>query len=145
MIVDVHTHIWGTKVQYGVITAERVLQAMDEAEIDKAVLLPALSTGKIPSAKKVAEEVRRAPDRLVGFAAVNPKEKDATTKSEEAVVKYGVRGFKIHPIFQALPADDEIGVYPFIERAQGFRIHVMFHSGETPYATPWHIGLVLRK
>jgi hypothetical protein len=55
MIVDVHTHIWETKVQYGVITAERVLQAMDEAEIDKAVLLPALSTGKILSAKKVAE------------------------------------------------------------------------------------------
>jgi len=42
------------------------------------------------------------------LAAVNLKDKDATTKPEETVVKYGVRGQKIHPIFQALPADDEI-------------------------------------
>jgi predicted TIM-barrel fold metal-dependent hydrolase len=79
------------------------------------------------------------------LAAVNLKDKDATTKSEETVVKYGVRGQKIHPIFQALPADDEIWVYPFIEKPQEFKIHVMFHSGETPYSTPWQIGLVLRK
>jgi predicted TIM-barrel fold metal-dependent hydrolase len=35
------------------------------------------------------------------------KKKDAVAKLEEAVVKYGARGLKIHPPFQALPAHDE--------------------------------------
>lgn len=142
MIVDVHTHVGETKYLGISVTAESVLRVMDEAGIDKAVLLPALSTGRIMPAEKVAQEVKKAPDRLVGFAAVNPKDKDASTKLEEAVLKYGAKGLKIHPTFQALPADDEIWVYPLIEKAQELGIPVMFHSGESPYATPWQIGLV---
>jgi predicted TIM-barrel fold metal-dependent hydrolase len=142
MIVDVHAHVGETKFLGGALTAERVLQIMDEAGVDKAVLIPALSTGRPLPAEKVAEEVKKAPDRFVGFAAVNPKDKDAVTKLEEAVVKYGAKGLKIHPTFQALPADDEVWVYPLVEKAQELKIPVMFHSGEPPFATPWQIGLV---
>ena len=92
MIVDVHTHIGETKFTDDVITVEKVLRAMDEAGIDKAVVIPGVSTGRIIPAERVAEEVRRAPDRLVPFASVNPKEKNAVIKLEEAVVKYGAKG-----------------------------------------------------
>ena len=142
MIVDAHTHVGESKFIGHWLTAEMVLRVMDEAGVDKAVLLPALSVGRPLPADKVAEEVKKAPDRLVGFAAVNPKESDAVTKLEEAVVKYGAKGLKIHPTFQALPADDEIWVYPLMEKARELKIPVMFHSGESPYATPWQIGLV---
>lgn len=142
MIVDVHTHIGYTKYVGDTLNAERILKIMDEAGVDKAVLLPALSTGRPLPADKAAEEVKKAPDRLVAFAAVNPKDTDAIAKLEEAVVKYGAKGLKIHPTFQALPADDEIWVYPLIEKAQELKIPVMIHSGEGPYALPWQIGLV---
>ena len=129
MIVDAHTHVGESKFVDFMTTAESVLQVMDESGVDKAILLPALSAGRPLPAEKVAEEVKKAPDRLVGFAAVNPKEKDAVDKLEEAVVKYGAKGLKIHPTFQALPADDEIYVYPLMEKAQELNIPVMFHSG----------------
>jgi predicted TIM-barrel fold metal-dependent hydrolase len=141
MIVDAHTHVGYTK--YGdTLNAERLLKVMDEVGVDKAVLIPALSTGRPLPADKAAEEVKKAPDRLVAFAAVNPKGKDAVANLEEAVVKHGAKGLKIHPTFQALPADDEIWVYPLVQKAQELKIPVMFHSGEGPYATPWQIGLV---
>jgi uncharacterized protein len=142
MIVDVHTHVGYTKYVGDTLNAERLLRVMDETGIDKAVVIPALSAGSPLEAYKAAEEVKKAPDRLVAFAAVNPKEKDAVAKLEEAVVKYGAKGLKIHPTFQALPADDEVWVYPLVEKAQELKIPVMIHSGEGPYATPWQIGLV---
>jgi len=142
MIIDVHTHV-GISRATGVMShAETVLRVMDESGIDKAVLIPALSSGYLLPAAVVAEEVKKAPDRLVGFAVVNPKEKDAPDKLDEAVQKYGLKGLKIHPTFQALPADDELWVYPLMEKAQELKIPVMVHSGEAPYATPWQIGLL---
>lgn len=142
MIVDAHAHIGRTKFVGENLDAGRVLKVMDAAGIDKAILLPALSAGEPLSADMVAEEVSKAPDRLVAFAAVNPKAKNAVDKFEEAVIKYGAKGLKIHPTFQALPADDEIWVYPLVEKARELKVPVMFHSGEGPYATPWQIGLV---
>jgi predicted TIM-barrel fold metal-dependent hydrolase len=142
MIVDCHTHVGKTKFIGKVTTAEMVLKMMDEAGVDKAVMFSGTSTGSATPVEKVAEEVGKYPDRLVGFAVVNPKEHDAPEKLEEAVTKYGLRGLKIHPTFQALPADDELWVYPLIEKAQELKIPVMIHSGEAPYATPWQIGLV---
>ena len=115
---------------------------MDASGVDKAILLPALSAGEALPADKVAEEVAKAPDRLVAFAAVNPKEQGAVDKFEEAVTRYGAKGLKIHPTFQAVSADDEAWVYPLVEKAGELKVPVMFHSGEAPYATPWQIGLV---
>ena len=142
MIVDVHTHVGNSKFVGEKLDAERLLKVMDASGVDKAVLLPALSAGRILEPQKMVDEVKKAPDRLVAFTAVNPKEKDAPDKLEEAVVKYGARGLKIHPTFQALPADDEVWVYPLMEKARELKIPVMFHSGEGPYALPWQIGLV---
>lgn len=142
MIVDVHTHVGESKFIEDPLTIERALRIMDESGIDKAVLLPALSTGRPIAADKVAEMVKVAPDRLVAFAAVNPKEKDAVAKFEEAVVKYDAKGLKIHPTFQGVAADDEVWVYPLMEKARELKVPVMIHSGEAVYATPWQIGLV---
>lgn len=142
MIVDAHIHIGPTKFVGRPHSLERVLSVMDEAGVAKAVLLPTVSTGIPYPADKVAEEVQKAPDRLVAFTVVNPKAPDALRQLEEAVLKHGAKGLKIHPTFQALPADDEIWVYPLVAKAQELKIPVMIHSGEGPYATPWQVGLV---
>lgn len=142
MIVDAHCHLGISKFTGAMSHAETILKVMDASGIDQAVVIPALSTGKPLPAAIVAEEVSKAPDRLVGFAVVDPKEKDARDRLDEAVQKYGLKGLKIHPTFQALPADDEIWVYPLMEKAQELNIPVMVHSGEAPYATPWQVGLL---
>jgi predicted TIM-barrel fold metal-dependent hydrolase len=142
MIVDIHCHVGESKFGDRPFTVEMVLKIMDECGIDKAILLPAQSTGRPTPADKMAEAVRKAPDRLVFFAAVDPKLKDATTTLEQAVVKYGAKGLKIHPSINAIAADDKLWIYPLIEKAQELKIPVMIHSGESPYATPWQVGLV---
>jgi predicted TIM-barrel fold metal-dependent hydrolase len=142
MIFDIHAHFGPTKFADKVILAEQILAIMDLAGIDRAVLLPTISTGRVLPAAEMQREVNKAPNRLVGFALVNPKDPAAVDDFTEAVQKYGAKGLKIHPIYMALAADDEHWVYPLVERAQELKVPVMFHSGEAPYATPWQIGLV---
>lgn len=142
MIVDIHCHIGESRFSNEPRTAEWVLKVMDESGIDKAVLLPTQGMGRPTPAQTMAEEAKKAPDKLVCFAAVNPFDKDATTTLEQAVVKYGAKGLKIHPTRNGIAADDKLLIYPLIEKAQELKIPVMFHSGESPYATPWQIGLV---
>ena len=142
MIFDIHAHVGETKFGHRTITAETILRLMDAAGIDRAILLPTISTGRVMPAEKMRAEVAKAPDRLVGFALVNPKDPDAVRDFEEAVVTYGARGLKIHPVYMALAADDETWVYPLVEKARELNVPVMFHSGEPPFATPWQIGLV---
>ena len=142
MIFDIHAHFGETKFADRTITAEIILKIMDASGIDKAILLPTISTGRIIPAAKMQEEVSKAPDRLVGFALVNPKDPNAVDDFDEAVNRYGAKGLKIHPVYMALAADDEVWVYPLIQKARELKVPVMFHSGEAPYATPWQIGLV---
>jgi uncharacterized protein len=142
MIFDIHAHIGETKFADRLITADVILKIMDASGIDKAVLLPTFSTGRVLPASQIQKEVQKAPDRLVGFALVNPKAPGAVNDFEEAVIKYGAKGLKIHPVFMALAADDETWVYPLVEKAWELDVPVMFHSGEAPFATPWQIGLV---
>jgi predicted TIM-barrel fold metal-dependent hydrolase len=141
MIFDIHTHIGENRFGDKPWTAETVLKIMDDWSIDGAILLPSISTGKYISAQKLSEEVNKAPDRLVGFILVNPNDPNAVNDLENAVVQYGAKGLKIHPAHMGVPADDEKRVYPLLEKAQELKIPVMFHSGETPYSTPWQVGL----
>ena len=142
MIFDIHAHFGETKFADRSITAETILSIMDASGIDKAVLLPTISTGRVMPARRLQEEVAKAPDRLVGFALVNPKDPKAVDDFDEAVTRYGAKGLKIHPVYMALAADDEVWVYPLIQKARDLKVPVMFHSGEAPFATPWQIGLV---
>jgi predicted TIM-barrel fold metal-dependent hydrolase len=141
MIFDIHAHVGHSKFSDSLITSEVVLKVMDEAGIDKAILLPTASTGKYLTAEQMKKEVDRAPDRLVAFFSWDVKDKSTVDLFTEAVTKYGAKGMKIHPVYAACAADDEKWVYPLLERAGELGVPVMFHSGEAPFATPWQIGL----
>lgn len=142
MIFDIHAHIGHSKFSEGLITSETILKIMDTSGIDKAILLPTVSTGKIISAEQMKKEVDRDPERLVGFFACDIKVKGSVELFTEAVTKYGAKGIKIHPVYSACAADDEKWVYPLVERAGELKVPVMFHTGEAPFATPWQVGLV---
>jgi len=141
MIFDIHAHVGYSKYSDNLTTAEVILKVMDDAGIDRAILLPTASTGKFITAEQMKIEVNKAPDRLVGFFSSDVKAKNALDLFTEAVTKHGAKGLKIHPVYAACAADDEKWVYPLLERAGELKVPVMFHSGEAPYATPWQIGM----
>ncbi len=129
MIIDAHLHCTGRE------TTDDVLRTLDEAGIDVGVLLaPFLGDGysldDAASLRRANEHlarlVRHHPDRLIGFAVVDPRHPDAPDDLRHAIEELGLRGCKMVPT----------GWYPYEERVQPVfavanehALPLLFHSG----------------
>ena len=91
------------------------------------------------SNESVAEAVAAYPDRLIGFASVDPhKGVIARNELRHAVNDLGLRGLKLLPhLLELRPNDPEM--YPVYEEARDLDIPVLFHSG-----TQFHAGTKLK-
>ena len=111
---------------------ETFLLELDVSGLERAVLLPIETTRTrglpIYSNAQVAELVAMAPDRLIGFASVDPLAADAADRLEWAVTDLGLRGLKLSPPSQEFYPDDP-SVYPLYERAQALDVPIVMHTG----------------
>ena len=104
-------------------------EAIDEAGIEQFVLvsLPEHGGSKTPH-DFISKIVAEYPGRAVGFASVNPHNVDAAEEFETAITKYGLKGLKISPTYQAVdPRGDKC--WPLYEVALAHKVPVMFHCG----------------
>ena len=143
MIVDFHAHIGQSKV-FGnrFANSKSVIGVMDSHEIEKAVLIPTASSANTRYYEDVRDALAEFPDRFYGFFLANPRDSNVCDSLEMAVNDHGFKGVKLHPTFMAFAADDRELVYPIVEKARELTICVMIHSGQSPNATPWQVGLV---
>ena len=111
---------------------ETLLLELDLAGLQRAVLLPIETTRTrglaIYTNRQIAEVVAMAPDRLVGFASVDPLARDAPDRLDQALADLGLRGLKLSPPSQEFYPDDQ-AVYPLYERAQALGIPIVMHTG----------------
>lgn len=129
MIIDAHLHCSGQE------RTDDVLQSLDQAGIDLAVLLAPFLTPpyRLDDAASLREAnshlaglVRGHTDRLIGFAVVNPLHPTAVDDLTQAVETLGLRGLKMVPSGW-YPYDD--CAHRVYRRAAELRIPVLFHSG----------------
>jgi len=108
------------------------LLELDVSGLRQAALLPIETTRTrgmpIYTNEQIAELVALAPDRLLGFASVDPLATDAPDRLEQAVTGLGLRGLKLSPPDQEFYPDDP-AVYPLYERAQALDVPIMIHTG----------------
>jgi len=115
--------------------AEGLLAEMDEAGIDKSVIFPvdfgvALGDPEVPIEevnKKYSELARKHPDRLIAFAGVDPRRKNAPDLFKRCINEWGMQGLKLHPCAGFYPNQKE--VYLLLEQACELKIPVLIHSG----------------
>ena len=115
---------------------------MDAAEVDKSVVV-AVDAETISHFKVSNEEVAKAvalyPDRLIGFASVDPhKGTLAIDELERAINELGLKGLKIIPHLIELCPNDKL-MYPIYQKAQELDIPVLLHTG-----TQFHTGTKLK-
>lgn len=103
MIVDAHCWL-GT----GILASQSVsglLRSMDGHGIDMAVVSPAdrgLVVANRAANREVARAVGRHPDRLMGYAAVNPWLGARAIPELDRALDMGMRGLYLHPRIQGL-------------------------------------------
>lgn len=153
MIVDCHTHIWESPDQLGVVNAplevrgpkgtlplkglEGMLDAAPEhhlaasGPVDMSIVMGFRSyylQAHIPN-DVVAKYVRQHPDRLIGFAGIDPSRRaEAVAEMRRARSELGMRGLTIAPSAQNFHPmhSDAMAVY---DEAAGLGMPIIFHQG----------------
>lgn len=147
MIVDCHTHIGdhthiseqfvadaraasGNPNQQLVVDLDKHWNAMEAA--DRAIVLGfrAHHVGYVIPNEYVAEYVNRHPEKLVGFCSVDPNDDDAVEQLDHAILRLGLRGVKLGPIYQNIHPSDERARRVF-QRAEQLGAPVLIHQGTT--------------
>jgi predicted TIM-barrel fold metal-dependent hydrolase len=150
MVIDIHTHLTGIvdfmsrdselpRAVSGVFgygdpaqPMSTFMAALDEAGIDRAVVLPIDCTTahgcRVFSNDLIAEIVQAQP-RLIGFASVDPNLSDAPEALERAVVDHGLCGLKLDPALQLFDIDDRELAFPVYGRCSELGIPLLIHCG----------------
>jgi predicted TIM-barrel fold metal-dependent hydrolase len=115
--------------------AESLLLEMEDAGIERSVLLPVDMEIAFPGQGVPMDEVnrlhaelsRKHPQRLIAFAGIDPRRKNAVDLFKKYVQDWGMKGLKLHPTAGFYPNQKE--VYPLLEKACEWKIPVLIHSG----------------
>lgn len=111
---------------------EVFLREMDEAGVERAVIVALDCTSthgcRIPSNETVAELAAKH-ERLIGFASVDPHERNAPRQLERAVRSLGLKGLKLDPALQRFQPDDRERAFPLYALCGELGIPVLLHAG----------------
>lgn len=116
------------------LSPETLMAQMDEAGISQSIIFAVEAPIVYASNEYVKALCDKYPDRLIGFASVDPMAEDAVDILDKAVREYGLKGLKFHPPLQNFFPNDE-SVFPVYEKAQELDIPVAFHVGTTPFGS----------
>jgi predicted TIM-barrel fold metal-dependent hydrolase len=165
MIVDVHTHFFRPDSEFSAglcadmarcgvdrkawgDVGERHLETTQAADVAVVFGIRAQATGWSVSNEEVARHVRRAPERLLFFAAIDPKEAGFMEELERCHQELSAVGVKLAPLYQNVhPSDARCReIYRYCEQRQ---LPILFHVGTsfvggTPldYSRPVHFDAV---
>ncbi len=165
MIVDVHTHYLVAETALGpqvradmlrcgidpaawTFTSDDHLAATVPASVAVVFGLLAAATGWHADNDAALTQVRRAPERLIFFASVDPGADGYREELERCHRNLGCRGVKLGPVYQGVhPLDQRY--YAIYDYCQRHRLPVMMHMATTfssgvplEYARPVHVDRV---
>ena len=142
MIIDSHTHVDEAPSFGWYDPPETIIRLLDEAEIDRAIVM---TYRDAPGPEErvleyVAEAVQRFPDRLIGYARMNPRYGDeAVALFDRAIRDYKMRGLKLHPVGYVMhPASEP--TLALIRHAAALGVPTLFHCGDEEFTLPLQVA-----
>jgi hypothetical protein len=149
VVIDGHTHFAGPGRGFPPNTVEDLLHAMDRNGIDANVACaPYSSIGEDRTYDDVnrfiADSMKAAPGRIIGFIRVNPHLQDHALRSIRVGVKeQGFKGVKFHPRNEAFAINSEELSFPLADMAAKLGVPILIHTGDPDtygFAQPTLVG-----
>jgi len=123
------------------LTADALLNAMDAARVDRAVIAPVdrhLAATNREGNDFILREAAAHPDRLIPACCVNPWYGEEAVGELRRSLAAGARVLVLHPFVQGFLANDEL-VWPVLDAAAQAAVPVYIHTGPPGNATPWMV------
>jgi predicted TIM-barrel fold metal-dependent hydrolase len=138
VIIDAHLHVDDVPALGWRLSAELCVRRLDEAGIERGVIMTITDLPEVnPNALElIADACAAFPGRLDAYARIHPwYGEEAVALLERAIVDYGFKGLKLHPVTTiAHPAGEE--TLRLIRKAAEHRAPTLFHCGDEPLTTP---------
>ncbi len=113
-----------------------LLKILDDAGVDRACMINYVAPdvmGFLPTVNDYVLKYAKADrERLIPFGSIHPSYTKDVRKEAKALVKKGLRGFKVHPPHQLLFANDA-RLEPMYEVAEQSGVPVMVHTGTSTF------------
>jgi uncharacterized protein len=140
LIIDSHTHVQRVPGTFWDSPPERLIRLMDEACVDKSVIM---SYGGAPRAIAVdymEECVRSYPQRFIAYANLDPREgEDVHALLVGAIRNRGFKGLKLHPVAYELYPTHPLSL-AILKVAGDLGAPVLFHCGDEDYTLPLQLA-----
>jgi uncharacterized protein len=139
MHIDGHIHVWPDSIaaralskpsaslrRVGDGTVAGATQALVRAGIDKAICLAIADTGEhLEGANRFVGSLDRR--HFIGFGSVHPSR--PVEENVESLRRHGLRGVKVHPLFQGYGLDDP-ALWSILDALRGEFVIVVHVGGE---------------
>ncbi|MBQ7216216.1 MAG: amidohydrolase family protein [Synergistaceae bacterium] len=166
-VIDIHTHTFPEKIAARAIsslqakshskaytdgTIESLSRSMSEAGITYSVIQPVATNPKQVihvNDSSIAINERFPETGIISFGAMHP-DFEGYAAELERLSRSGIRGIKLHPVYQGVKADDERYIR-ILRKAGELGMTVLFHAGYdigfpgNDYALPERIAAALRE
>ncbi len=135
MIHDFHVHM-GKSSKGTSYTLRDLIDSMDRFEIERSglsilngVLTPELND-------RVMATVKEYPDRIVGFAYINPREPGAIDEVRRCLDSGLFRGIKFHSWKHGYFPDNNTALDGIIDAITPYDVPILCHTGTAPLSLP---------
>ena len=143
MIIDIHTHVFPDHMAAKVLdklsrmsrsipftdgTLDGLRRSMEQAGIDRSIVLPvATNAHQVEKINDLSARSNEKQSDVIYFGAMHP---DFMNYSDELsrIARLGLKGIKIHPIYQETDIDD-IKFLRILDRAAELGLIVIAHAG----------------
>lgn len=132
MIIDV-SNIIGRHKFRPAITAESLLQQMDDSGVDMAVI--SCFAESIDN-QTIQQAVETYPSRFIGLYTVNPWQDDAADKLEDALQNQGFKGLYMNPLRHGYMLCEHQVFYPLLEVCGKYQAPVWCYGAAEVFTSP---------
>jgi predicted TIM-barrel fold metal-dependent hydrolase len=145
-LIDAHAHLGHSLFGFGQSLGE-LLASMAECGVVQSVVVPLKPRDYHlgPENDRIASAVRAHPDRLHGFARVDPWQgADALRELRRGLDDLGLVGLYLHPFEEQFAANDEI-VFPLLTELRERGLPLLLAGGYPGFSHPSQIGDLARQ
>ena len=144
MIYDSHAYLGNNPIWSDIglnlpFDGDEWIKLLDKVRIDGVLTAPpgiGAEEDFIPDMDIISEAVKRYPDRIFGFARINPRKGAmAINELRKRVEDQGFKALKMNTLDGNYTLGDKRLLYPVIETAANLKIPVFFHTGDYSFPT----------
>ena len=132
MIIDCHSHIGYRIGAY--YSGEELIASMDKAGVDRAVAF--YQCEEPLDNMYVVDVAAKYPDRIIGFALLNPWSYQAAEELSKLTTFHGLRGLKLNPTRHGYSFDRTEILDPLFEIAAQRKIPIISHGKDDIFTMP---------